>query len=223
MRSRPWFAYLLGATCLLAALSPSSVAARAKPRLTLVRRLWGTGEVLYFDGKRGRVLERFPEPQSVHESAISPSGRLALVWHRAKGPLVLSIYDLRTRQRIARFRPGYGGELRFTPGDLLVHHWGCGTNCASFAVYDARGRTKLGGVVSGLEVSADASLLATFPSLPASDEAVVVYDLRRGRKVAVQKVAAERVEALEFRGNSVKLELTNVENRKRTLTLKLAP
>ncbi|MGZ3475566.1 MAG: hypothetical protein ACXVCJ_13825 [Polyangiales bacterium] len=41
--------------------------------------------------------------------------------------------------RVAHLEPGFGGDLTWLEGDLLLHVWGCGTNCASVRVYHTTG------------------------------------------------------------------------------------
>lgn len=174
---------LFGAFLALVGLSaPPAQAAGAK--LRLVKRLWGTGEVRLVEGGRERPLERYREPISVVATEISPDGRWAFVWHSpARPPLQLAIYDLRTMRRTARFAPGFGGEMHFTPGGNLVHRWGCGTNCAQLAVYDVHGKTLLSTGGSGVEVSPTQRFAVTGPSLFAAEEPAVIYDLDAGRSV----------------------------------------
>jgi len=162
--------------------APDALAAGAK--LRLVKRLWGTGEVRLVDGGHERLLERYPEPISVQATEVSPDGHWAFVWYyTARPPLQLSIYDLRTMRRTARFAPSRGGEMHFTPGGNIVHDWGCGTNCAVFALYDVLGKKLLTVGSSGIDISPTRRFALTAPSLFAADEPVVVYDLDAGRKV----------------------------------------
>ncbi|HVY48837.1 MAG TPA: hypothetical protein VHB21_23270, partial [Minicystis sp.] len=166
MRVRSFVATLgLALGLALGAPAPSSAAAR-RPRLDLVPRLWGTGEVRLVDASGAHRLERFTEPQAIVGTEISPDGRRAYVWHLgARPPRRLSVYDLASRTRLADFAPGFGGELHFTPAGNLVHTWGCGSNCHGYALYDASGRTLFRGVTAGAEVSPARRYLVTSSSL----------------------------------------------------------
>ncbi len=180
---RPIRRLVLGAV--LSALflaAPGAVASGRK--LHLVPRLWGTGEARYVGGGCDELLERFPAPVGVRASEVSPDGRRAFVWYNEdRRPLKLAIYDLAARRRTARFAPGFGGDIHFTPGGNLVHDWGCGTNCANFRVYDPAGRTVLEAVSSWVEISPTHRFVLTAPSLYASTEPMVIYDPDTGRKV----------------------------------------
>ena len=158
--------------------------------LRFVKRDWGTGEVHLVDGNREELLERYPEPISVHAAEVSLDGHWAFVWHyKARPPLELAIYDLRAMKRTAQFAPGFGGEMHFTPRGHIAHFWGCGTNCAEFMLYDVTGKKLLGAWSSGIELSPSRRFAVSGPSLFASDEAVVVYDLDAARRFVVEPPA----------------------------------
>jgi hypothetical protein len=175
---------LLSALLPLLAAAGIAQASGGGAHVRLVHHLWGVGEVQVVEGGHPRSLERFAEPQSVKASETSGDGRFAFVWHRGSRPgLRLGIYDLRSASKTAEFAPGFGGDLHFTPGDNLVHSWGCGTNCANFAVYDPRGRRLLADVSSGVDISPSRRFVVTYPSLFASTEPVVLYDADSARVV----------------------------------------
>lgn len=164
--------------------SSGSTAHAAGPKLRLVKRLWGTGEVHVVTGGRERLLDRYAKPIGVEATEVSPNGRWAFVWYRGnRSPLQLAIYDLRLRRRTARFVPGFGGEMHFTPNGHIVHHWGCGTNCANIALYDVHGRVLLSVGASGVDLSPTRRFAVIGPSLYAADEPIIVYDLDDGRKI----------------------------------------
>lgn len=164
--------------------SNASAAETARSKLRLVNKLWGTGEVRVVTGRHERVLARYAKPIGVEATEISPDGRWAFVWYRAaRPPLQLAIYDLRSTRRTARFAPGFGGEMHFTPKGNIVHTWGCGTNCAVFALYDVHGKKLRVVVSSRIDVSPSRRFVMTGPSLYAANEPVVIYDLDTGRKV----------------------------------------
>lgn len=168
---------------LLALLSWVAPGQTASSRLELVMRLWAVGEVRVVEGARSRTLERFATPQQVQAAEISPDHRRAFVWHHGdRPPLHLSIYDLERTAKLVEFSPGFGGELHFTPRSNIIHTWGCGSNCHSFAVYDVQGRTVVNGVSAGIEVSADQKLLLTFPSFIGASEPIALYDLDTGKQ-----------------------------------------
>ena len=56
------------------------------------------------------------------------------VFERPRAPGVAAV-------RVGHWAPGFGGGLRWTPGERLFHEWGCGTNCMNGNLYDVRGTT----------------------------------------------------------------------------------
>ncbi|MFP4105083.1 MAG: hypothetical protein ACLFVU_03240 [Phycisphaerae bacterium] len=126
-----------------------------------------------------RNLTQFTRPCHVHDSAVSPSGRYAYVWHSDRPPRQLAVYDLMGQgDLVADFVPGYGGSLQWTVADTILHRWGAGTGARNYVVYDRQGKELLSGGTSGDEVSPDGSYLLTFPTLMASDEPLQVIALR---------------------------------------------
>jgi len=194
-------------------------------RIELVKRLWGIGEVRVQLADRSRTLERFATPHRVQAAEVSPDEALAFVWHQGERPsLRLSIYDLRAQTRLVEFTPGFGGELHFTPRGNLIHTWGCGSNCHSFATYDRRGRIVLSGGASGLEVSPERGSLLVFPSFMGAQEPVTLYDLETG-KPAVTWSAPENdsfvIDSIVWRrSGTIEVDLTMLAGHSGRLTLR---
>ncbi|MFT3765084.1 MAG: hypothetical protein QM820_06155 [Minicystis sp.] len=208
----------------LAVLAEASAVAQSTG-LKLVNRLWGVGEVQYVATRGTHVLERWGEPHAVRQAEVSSDGRFAYVWHHgAKPPLELSIYDLTTRSRTATFKPGAGGTMFFTPDNTIFHWWGCGTNCAVFALYDVNGHKVIDGGTSQVEISPTRRFLLTGPSLFAASESVALYDLgARGRKLFETRAALSStftIKSVSF-GDDTKavIALQIVDQRDKTLRL----
>ncbi len=93
-----------------------------------------------------QTLVRYPTqpPRSIQAVEVSPSGRHFFVWSTPdRHARELDVYE-RTNSgvtRVARWSPGFGGELRWVEGDRLWHSWGCGTSCVTGQLYDTQGRT----------------------------------------------------------------------------------
>lgn len=206
---------LFGAVLAFVFSSASTVDA-AGSKLRLVNKLWGTGEVRVVTGRRERLLERYAKPIGVKATEISPDGRWAFVWYReARPPLQLAIYALRSMRRTARFMPGFGREMHFTPKGNIVHTWGCGTSCAMLALYDVHGKKLLGTGGSGVDVSPTRRFAMTGPSLYAADEPVVIYDIDTGRRVFTKVRPSDNPFVVnkvrwDDRRNVVSVELTHL-------------
>jgi len=175
---------LLAIAALALICSCTATAHATARKLRLVNRAWGTGEIrVVLDGHE-QVLERYAAPIRVQATEVSSDGRTAFVWYySSRPPLQLAIYDLRSMQRTARFAPGFGGEIHFTPAGNIVHRWGCGSNCHELALYDLRGKTLLRGWGSDLEISPGGRFAVTGPSIYRDDEAITVYDLDSARRI----------------------------------------
>ncbi|MGC4086571.1 MAG: hypothetical protein QM756_01500 [Polyangiaceae bacterium] len=179
-------------------------------------------------GGESRRLERFSTPHDVRAFEVSSDQKLAFVWHNAERPLLrLSIYDLLRETRLVEFSPGFGGELHFTPHDNIVHTWGCGSNCASFRVYDLYGRQIVNGGTSGLEVSPDRASLLTFPSFMGAGEPLVLYDLATGKQAGEWRAPGNGLFVLDSiawkSGGVVEIEVTTSTGRVRRISLHRSP
>lgn len=214
----------LAFAALLSLMSSAAPARTVSTRVELVKHLWAVGEVRVVEGTRSRTLERFATPHQVQAAEISPDHRRAFVWHHGdRPPLHLSIYDLERTAKLVEFSPGFGGELHFTPRSNIVHTWGCGSNCHSFAVYDVQGRTVVNGVSAGVEVSADRKLLLTFPSFIGASEPIVLYDLDTGKQTFSSGAALKGlfvVEAIKWlRNGRIEISFTAEGGAERRLIL----
>lgn len=174
---------LFGAVLVCPTLTSGSAWA-ADARLRFVKRNWGVGEVRVVERGRERLVERYPRPIAVEASEVSPDAHWAFVWYRAdRGPLQLAIYDLHTSRRTARFAPGVGGEMHFTPHGNIVLRWGCGSNCAGLLLYDPHGKKLLETGGGWVEVSPTRRFAVTGPSFPDREEPIVLHDLDAVRTV----------------------------------------
>jgi hypothetical protein len=196
-------------------------------RIELIKRLWGIGEVRVQLVDGSRTLERFATPHRVEATEISADEALAFVWHQGdRPPLRLSIYDLRARTRLAEFAPGFGGDLHFTPRGKIIHTWGCGSNCHSFAIYDRHGKTLQDGGASGLEVSPERGSMLAFPSFIGAQDLITLYDLETG-KPAITWSAPENasfvVDSIAWRrSGTIEVDLTMLRGEGRLTLRRLA-
>lgn len=221
--TRPRFLLALG---LCSTFAPRP--ARAAPQLELVERKGGVIAVrIQTDDGVDRLLERFKQPQAVFDSALSPDGRFALIWHHVRGPRRLTIYDVRTGKRTASFKPGFGGDLGFTPNGNILHTWGCGSNCHSFALYSPKGKRIIGDTISGYEILPSRSFFVTCPSLLGAEEPLRVFDLRSGTRVFESRKQMNNrfvcgATTLD-EGGSFRIELDDSTGKTRMLVLEPGP
>jgi hypothetical protein len=143
-----------------------------------------TTEVRWADGGTIAVLERFPAAEGVVGSEVSEDGRWAFAWHQASGkPLRVSVYDLQSKQRVATFAPGFGGDLHFSATATLVLTHGCGTSCSMMTVFDLKGQKLLDVGGSLTDVSPNRRYALLYPDLNSDPCPVTLYDLGTGQRI----------------------------------------
>lgn len=150
----------------------------------------GRKNVVVKEGDRWVALTDFARPQHIYDFAASPDGKRAFVWHMDVPPRTVSVYDLKSRRRTASFRPGYGGTLRWTPANTLLHIWGAGTAVRLFKVYDRRAKVLCGTMTESLVASPGLRFLAAHPVI-AGRERLRVWDLTMNRLVIDRETEGE--------------------------------
>ena len=169
-------------------LSPAANAGRRNPRARIVGKraapgvlkaskgLWPV--VTYCRNKRCRTVRRFRAPTAIRRLRLSPSGKLALLWYRPDGqPFRVAIHRLGSGARLADFSPGFGGSIDWTPGNALLHFWGCGTQCANLRVYTVLGKVTTAAFSNGILVSPSRRYAVLFPSNNTRRQPPFVWDL----------------------------------------------
>lgn len=140
-----------------------------------------------------------------------------------KPPLVVSIYETATLKLMARFNPGYGGELAWTSAGTLFHRWGAGTNCCCYAVYNREGKVLLEDSTSGTELSPGRRFLLTGPTFEHGEAETRILDLQE-LKIVYRGRHGHRSSALEHlwtsRNQAVILE-EQEDGSTRTIELEL--
>lgn len=135
-----------------------------------------------------------PAPaRSAVEVRASSSGRYFYVWSTPdRRRREVDVYE-RPRApggaavRVGHWAPGFGGELRWTPGDRLFHTWGCGTSCVNGNLYDVRGATLRSVVGSAIWTSADGRHAAV--ANHGGDVVVVEFEHGRVRRGSSRRAA----------------------------------
>jgi hypothetical protein len=159
----------------------------SKAKLRMVGPAGHVTEVHLVAGKDDATLETFPTPQQIVGSGISADGRWAFVWHVTRPPQVLSVYDLASHQRTTSFEPGFGGDVRWTRADTLLHSWGCGTDCQMFRLYDTKGAVLFEGSAGMHTESPSMRFMLTGPATAASTEDIKLVDLEAAQVLSVTK------------------------------------
>lgn len=109
----------------------------------------------------------FDRPQHIYAAQPSLSGDFFMIWHMDFSPRTLKIFRVADGEKIADLAPGFGGAMLWTKGDLLLHAWGCGTNCQSVQVISPQGVVLRSETVSGHALTPHGFYLV-FPSLAAA-------------------------------------------------------
>lgn len=136
-------------------------------------------------GDRTMFEHRFAGPQQICDAQESPSGNYLLVWHCDRPPRKLKIFRLTDGALLADFAPGYGGDLRWTLGDKVLHSWGSGTGCQNIRVYDVAGGLLHHESVTG-HVLTSRGYFVTFPTLSvARDLRIRKFDVNLGRDIVL--------------------------------------
>lgn len=105
---------LLLTLCLASAARGAESDSVANPELALLVGPGGQKNVVVKKGDAWHELTEFTHPHHIYDFAASPDGSMAFVWHMDDPPRAVSVYDLGNLKLLARFRPGYGGELQWT-------------------------------------------------------------------------------------------------------------
>lgn len=209
-------------TLSLQAPQPSIQTAKAPPapKVEVLDR-GGVRNVRVLLGETWVQVTRFTRPEHIYEAAVSPSTRWLLVWHMARSPRVLSIYDLRTLELHHEWSPGFGGNLHWTAEDTIFHRWGAGTSCRCWAIYSNEGRVVNQGVIDDLEVSPDRSLAVLFPTMMVTDRSIVLLDLGCGRSQNVARLGeTEFVLGARWRDpRTAVLDVGTWEDERRTIEI----
>ncbi|MBI2923238.1 MAG: hypothetical protein HYY18_19455 [Planctomycetes bacterium] len=162
------------------------------------------------DGKT--VFEhRFATRQQIFAAEESPSGFYLFVWHMDRSPRRLTIFRLSDGAQIADFAPGFGGELRWTLGDKLLHAWGVGTNLAMIRVYDVTGAVLHSEGVTGYLLTGRGYYVG-FPSIDiASDSSLYKYDVNTGKKTILRESLPGSPRKVELEEEILTLEFDSAE------------
>jgi len=138
---------------------------------------------------------RLPAWSNVEDVVVSPSQHHALVYAflRPHEPRTAFVLDLDRASVAGSFRPGVGGTFSFSATDTVIQFAGCGTECVTLQLHDARGK-KLGdtrvcrGFDDDTEISPDRRMVACV-----GDGEVSVIDAATGLEVTSVKVPCRAV------------------------------
>jgi len=171
-------------------------------------------------------LTGFTHPHEIVKYQTSPNGKWAFIWHYDYPPMKLRIYNMQKDKLIKDFEPGYGGGLRWTAYNDLVHSWGCGSSCTMMAIYDIQGRTIFSGVYNKIDFSPGNKYMATFPMIFGPDPFIYIYDLKDLKQVykSSKDDNYEMLFNIEWEGDeTLNVLYDNTNNEPQTLTIRLKP
>ncbi len=152
----------------------------------------------------------FNGPWHVYYAELSKTSNLLAVWHCQKPPRILSIINITTGESLADFSPGFGGSLMWS-GGLLLHAWGCGTNCQNIAVYGTDGKTRHSRNVTACIVTPDGFYIR-FSSLPEfvdPDRNVYLYDLNAGKETVIHDAKDGTFDDVSYANGVIVISMTD--------------
>jgi hypothetical protein len=134
-------------------------------------------DVFYFANGKWTNLTNYKKPNHIYDYKISPDGNYAFIWHMEYAHRLLSVYDLRKLVLLKDAKLGFGGDVKWTKDNNLVHVYGCGSGCAAAKVLNLKGETlfEIGG--SPIEVSPSGRYLAFFTINWVGKQNFELYDL----------------------------------------------
>jgi len=149
-------------------------------------------EVDLVDGARRRVLERFPAPRIILESAVSPDGAFAaVIWQTLDAEPKVTVYATESAKVVGSFAsPAYRPtEVGFSANDNLVIQGSCGTSCAVFDLMDRSGKSLLPRELLGgpsYELAPGGRMAVSYPNPYNPQEATgaSVFSLEDGHVIA---------------------------------------
>ena len=159
--------------------------------------LWGGGdesalEVGLVDGTSRRLLERFPAPRIILESAVSSDASFAaVIWQTLDAEPKVTVYATESAKIVGAFAsPAYRPtEVWFSANNNLVIQGTCGTSCAVFDLMDRTGKSLLprdflGGLA--YEIAPGGRMAVSYPNPYTPEEAsgASVFSLEDGHVIA---------------------------------------
>ncbi|RHX92374.1 hypothetical protein DLM75_04045 [Leptospira stimsonii] len=159
--------------------------------------------VYLVQGKNTYRLTNFEPWETIEKIDLSDDKNLAYVWHRpaTSASRKLTTYDLKHRREIATIVPGFGGQFRWLPNNMIMHDWGCGTNCYNIKFYDPAlkvtelPKVSISDTFGGYLISPNRKLLVIWSM--ANDEYSII-DLIRLREVRQVRDRNHKFKNIEF-------------------------
>lgn len=149
-------------------------------------------EVALVDGHARRVLERFPSPRIVLQTATSSDGRYAaIIWETLDATPNITVYDALAGKAVNTFEsPAYRPvSLAFSTANAVIIAGTCGTSCATFDLLDRAGHSLWPPNAPGgaaYDVSPDSRMAVSYPNpdSPAEGSGVALVSLDDGHLIA---------------------------------------
>jgi hypothetical protein len=134
-------------------------------------------DIFYFTNGKWTNLTNYKRPNHIYDYKISPDGNYAFIWHMEYSPRLLSIYVLSKLVLLKDLKLGFGGEVKWTTDNNIVHVYGCGSGCAAAKVIDLKGETLFEISGSPIEVSPSGRYLSFFTINWVGKQNFELYDL----------------------------------------------
>lgn len=108
----------------------------ATQRLKTVSQAKGIRNVYLQTTNGWKNLTKFKNPHNIYDSAISPDGQWAYVFHMDFKPVRLAIYNLAKQEKVAEISPGVGGNLSWSKSNRIIMEYGAGVGVNLVTIYD---------------------------------------------------------------------------------------
>jgi hypothetical protein len=154
-----------------------NVSSSPEPKLKIIEEKTNIKDIFYFINGKWTNLTNYKSPNHIYDYRISPDGNYAFIWHMEYSPRLLSIYGLSKLVLLKELKLGFGGELKWTTDNNIVHVYGCGSGCTTAKVIDREGEIlfEIGG--SPVEVSPSGRYLLFFTMNWIGKQNFELYDL----------------------------------------------
>ncbi len=159
----------------------------AAPSPKIVEGRDGVRDVFVLQGTVWQNLTAFKLPQRIYSYAASPDGRYVFVWHEAKPPRVLTVYDVSRLKPVKDIVLGFGGEVRWNRKNDIIHTYGCGSGCMAVKVIDITGAKVFEAGGRPMEISPSGRYLAIYTVGWVGQQDIEVYDLSNRNMVAMRE------------------------------------
>lgn len=152
-------------------------------------------DIFVMKGNDTTNLTKFQPWENIVDFEVSLDSSYCFVRHKPNKPntpYLLTLYNLKTFQKIKEIIPGYGGDFKWTNNSQIIHSWGCGTNCANVRLYDLQLKEIFYTLSSGgFKYSPEKNFLV---QLSMHGDKIWVFDLRSLKTNTIPKAFTTKIE-----------------------------